>query len=36
LQAAGLPVVQGQIAFPEAPGIGYQLPDEIVRRYRMA
>ena len=36
LQAAGLPVVQGQIAFPETPGIGYQLPDEIVRRYRMA
>jgi len=35
LQAAGLPVVRGQIAFPETPGLGYQLPEEIVRDFRL-
>jgi len=35
LQEAGLPVRKGAIALPTAPGIGYDLPDEIVRRYRM-
>lgn len=35
LQEAGLPVRNGAIALPDAPGIGYDLPDEIVRRYRM-
>jgi L-alanine-DL-glutamate epimerase-like enolase superfamily enzyme len=35
LQAAGHPVRKGGIALPTAPGIGYELPDEILRRYRM-
>jgi L-alanine-DL-glutamate epimerase-like enolase superfamily enzyme len=35
LQEAGLPVRKGGIALPTTPGIGYELPDEIVRRYRM-
>ena len=34
LQAAGLPVRNGAIALPTAPGIGVDLPDEILRRYR--
>jgi L-alanine-DL-glutamate epimerase-like enolase superfamily enzyme len=35
LQAAGFPVVNGKIALPERPGIGYELPEEIVRRFGM-
>jgi L-alanine-DL-glutamate epimerase-like enolase superfamily enzyme len=35
LQAAGFPVINGTIGLPEKPGIGYDLPDEIVRRFRM-
>jgi L-alanine-DL-glutamate epimerase-like enolase superfamily enzyme len=35
LQEAGLPVRKGGIALPTTPGIGYELPEEIVRRYRM-
>jgi L-alanine-DL-glutamate epimerase-like enolase superfamily enzyme len=34
LQDAGFPVRNGAIALPTAPGIGYDLPDEIVRRFR--
>src|SRR4029453_10502636 len=34
LQDAGLPVRKGAIALPPAPGIGYDLPEEIVRRFR--
>src|SRR6185503_20660151 len=36
LQAAGFPVRDGVIALPRGPGIGYDLPDEIVRRFRVA
>jgi L-alanine-DL-glutamate epimerase-like enolase superfamily enzyme len=35
LQEAGHPVRKGAIALPDTPGIGYELPDEIVRRYRI-
>ncbi|MCC6508237.1 MAG: mandelate racemase/muconate lactonizing enzyme family protein [Pirellulaceae bacterium] len=35
LQAAGLPVKQGLIAFPETPGIGYELPSTIIDHYRI-
>src|SRR5207244_13275559 len=35
LQEVGQPVRKGGIALPAMPGIGYDLPDEIVRRYRM-
>lgn len=34
LQNAGFPVIRGAIALPERPGIGYQLPTEIVERFR--
>ena len=33
LQDAGLPVQNGAIAFPTRPGIGYELPEEIIRDY---
>ena len=36
LQAAGFPVRDGSISFPERPGIGYDLPTEIVERFRIA
>lgn len=35
LQAAGFPVIKGAIALPERPGIGYELPEETVRRFRL-
>lgn len=35
LQQAGFPVRGGALALPTAPGIGYDLPDELVRRFRM-
>jgi L-alanine-DL-glutamate epimerase-like enolase superfamily enzyme len=35
LQAAGLPVVKGTMALPERPGIGYVLPEEVVKRFRI-
>ena len=35
LQAAGFPVRNGVIELPEKPGIGYELPEEIVQRFRM-
>jgi len=35
LQAAGLPVRNGCIDFPQSPGIGYQLPDKIAQRFRI-
>jgi L-alanine-DL-glutamate epimerase-like enolase superfamily enzyme len=35
LQSAGFPVIDGQIALPKRPGIGYELPEEIVGRFRM-
>jgi L-alanine-DL-glutamate epimerase-like enolase superfamily enzyme len=36
LQAAGFPVRNGAISFPERPGIGYDLPTDIIERFRMA
>jgi L-alanine-DL-glutamate epimerase-like enolase superfamily enzyme len=36
LQATGFPVHNGTISFPERFGIGYDLPAEIVTRFRIA
>jgi L-alanine-DL-glutamate epimerase-like enolase superfamily enzyme len=36
LQAAGFPVRRGAISFPQRPGIGYDLPTEVVERFRLA
>jgi L-alanine-DL-glutamate epimerase-like enolase superfamily enzyme len=35
LQQAGFPVRNGVIALPERPGIGYELPEELVERFRI-
>ena len=35
LQAAGFPVKNGTVALPDRPGIGYDLPAEIVSRFAM-
>lgn len=35
LQQAGFPVRAGTISFPDRPGIGYDLPAEIVERFRI-
>jgi L-alanine-DL-glutamate epimerase-like enolase superfamily enzyme len=35
LQAAGFPVVNGTIALPTRRGIGYDLPTEIIERFRL-
>jgi L-alanine-DL-glutamate epimerase-like enolase superfamily enzyme len=35
LQNAGFPVKYGAIRLPEAPGIGYELPTDIVERFRI-
>ncbi len=35
LQNAGFPVKNGAIALPQSDGIGYQLPEEIVNRFRI-
>jgi L-alanine-DL-glutamate epimerase-like enolase superfamily enzyme len=35
LQAAGFPVRDGVIAIPDRPGIGYDLPPEVVERFGM-
>src|SRR6185436_2682617 len=36
LQAAGHPVHAGAIALPTQPGIGYQLPEDLIRRFQNA
>ncbi len=36
LQDAGFPVKQGEIAFPDRPGIGYQFPTSLAAKYRIA
>lgn len=36
LQAAGFPVKKGSIALPDRPGIGYVLPEEILKGFRMS
>ncbi|HEY3109471.1 MAG TPA: mandelate racemase/muconate lactonizing enzyme family protein [Chloroflexota bacterium] len=35
IQAAGLPVVNGAIALPTAPGIGVELPDDLIAHFRI-
>lgn len=35
LQDAGLPVRDGMIDFPQTPGIGFQFPESILKRYRI-
>ena len=35
LQSAGFPVKNGTISLPKRPGIGYDLPTEIVSRFQM-
>jgi L-alanine-DL-glutamate epimerase-like enolase superfamily enzyme len=36
LQAAGLPVRDGVIALPTRPGIGYEVPPEVIQRFGMS
>ena len=35
LQAAGLPVKNGEIEFPETPGIGYSFPEHLAEDFRV-
>ena len=35
LQDAGLPVIHGEIEFPDRPGIGYEFPRQIVQKYQL-
>ena len=35
IQEAGLPVVNGAIALPTAPGIGVDLPDDLIAHFRI-
>jgi L-alanine-DL-glutamate epimerase-like enolase superfamily enzyme len=35
LQQAGFTVRNGRIALPDRPGIGFQLPKEILKRFRL-
>lgn len=35
LQEVGFPVRDGVIAIPDRPGIGYELPDAVIERFRM-
>ena len=35
LQELGFPAMNGEIVFPEAAGIGYHLPDDVIKRYRL-
>jgi L-alanine-DL-glutamate epimerase-like enolase superfamily enzyme len=36
LQAAGFPLRDGQIAIPDRPGVGYELPAEAIEKFRIA
>jgi L-alanine-DL-glutamate epimerase-like enolase superfamily enzyme len=36
LQAAGFPVRDGTIALPTRPGIGYEIPVDVIRRFGMS
>lgn len=36
LQAAGLPVKNGLIEFPQTPGIGFEFPPQVAERFRIA
>jgi L-alanine-DL-glutamate epimerase-like enolase superfamily enzyme len=35
LQEIGLPVVDGAIALPDRPGIGIELPADLIDHYRV-
>lgn len=35
LQQAGFPVLNGRIELPELPGIGYELPHDVLKRFRL-
>ena len=35
LQELGFPAKNGEIVFPEAAGIGYHLPDDVITKYRL-
>jgi len=35
IQEVGLPVVGGALALPESPGLGVDLPDALIRRFRI-
>lgn len=35
LQAAGLPVVDGRIGFPETPGVGFDFPERLIDEFRI-
>jgi L-alanine-DL-glutamate epimerase-like enolase superfamily enzyme len=35
IQDVGLPVVDGAIALPTAPGIGIDLPDDLIAHFRI-
>lgn len=35
LQQAGFPVLNGRIELPERPGIGYELPPGVLKRFRL-
>ena len=35
LQELGFPAKNGKIAFPETSGIGYHLPEEVIKKYRL-
>ena len=35
LMEVGLPVVDGAIAYPTAPGIGVEIPNELIRHFRI-
>lgn len=35
IQAAGFPVSNGEIVFPETPGIGFHLPEHVIDRFRV-
>lgn len=36
LQEAGFPVKNGEIAFPNVPGIGYRFPEHLAEKYKFA
>ena len=35
IQDVGLPVVDGAIALPTPPGIGVELPDDLIAHFRV-
>ena len=35
IQETSLPVVDGRIAFPTAPGMGVELPEDLIAHFRV-